>query len=52
MTKKQAPIRVLVADDHAIFSDGLRKLFDSDEGMTILGEAQNGAECISAAEVN
>jgi CheY-like chemotaxis protein len=47
MTKKQTRIRVLVADDHAIFRDGLRKLFDSDGGITIVGEAQNGAECIT-----
>jgi len=38
--------RVLLADDHAIFRDGLRKLLDSDEDITIVGEAQNGAECI------
>jgi DNA-binding NarL/FixJ family response regulator len=43
-TKQQ--IRVLLADDHAIFRDGLRKLLDSDEDITIVGEAQNGAECI------
>src|SRR5260370_33073536 len=39
-------MRVLLADDHAIFRDGLRKLLDSDEDITIGGEAQNGAECI------
>src|SRR5690348_18285524 len=44
-TAKQQ-IRVLLADDHAIFRDGLRKLLDSDEEITIVGEAQNGAECI------
>src|SRR6201997_5606618 len=44
-TAKQQ-IRVLLADDHAIFRDGLRKLLDSDEDITIVGEAQNGAECI------
>src|SRR6267378_3039944 len=43
-TKQQ--IRVLLADDHAIFRDGLRKLLDADEDITIVGEAQNGAECI------
>src|SRR5258708_20686520 len=43
-TKQQ--IRVLLADDHAIFRDGLRKLLDSDEDITIVGEAQNGAEGI------
>jgi len=43
-TKQQ--IRVLMADDHAIFRDGLRKLLDGDDEITIVGEAQNGAECI------
>ena len=37
---------VLLADDHAIFRDGLRKMLESDEEMTIVGEAQNGTECI------
>src|SRR5258708_24491791 len=47
MAKTTKPqIRVLLADDHAIFRDGLRKLLDSDEDITIVGEAQNGAECI------
>ena len=32
-----------MADDHAIFRDGLRKLLDGDEEITIIGEAQNGA---------
>jgi DNA-binding NarL/FixJ family response regulator len=36
----------LIADDHAIFRDALRKLLDSDDEITIVGEAQNGAECI------
>src|SRR5256885_9032939 len=43
-TKQQ--IRVLMADDHAIFREGLRKILDSDDDISIIGEAQNGAECI------
>src|SRR5713101_9710408 len=39
-------IRVLMADDHAIFREGLRKLLDGDEDITIVGEASNGNECI------
>src|SRR5260370_22470789 len=35
-----------MADDHAIFREGWRKLLDGDEEMVIVGEAQNGAECI------
>jgi len=46
MAKTKQQIRVLMADDHAIFRDGLRKLIDGDEDITIVGEAQNGAECI------
>src|SRR6201987_3028463 len=46
MAKTKQQIRVLMADDHAIFRDGLRKLLDGDEEIVIVGEAQNGAECI------
>src|ERR1700680_3581113 len=46
MTSVQSKIKLLIADDHAIFRDGLRKLLDSEEIITIVGEARNGAECI------
>lgn len=46
MANGQSKIRVLIADDHAIFRDGLRKLLSSDDNIVIVGEAQNGAECI------
>jgi DNA-binding NarL/FixJ family response regulator len=36
----------LIADDHATFRDALRKLLDSNDEITIVGEAQNCAECI------
>src|ERR1700680_3718269 len=39
-------IKLLIADDHAIFRDGLRKLLDTEEAITIVGESSNGAECI------
>jgi len=42
----KAQIRVLMADDHAIFREGLRKLLDSDDDITIVGEASNGNDCI------
>jgi two-component system, NarL family, nitrate/nitrite response regulator NarL len=46
MVKVRSRITVLIADDHAIFRDGLRKLLDSDDEIIIVGEANNGAECI------
>jgi two-component system nitrate/nitrite response regulator NarL len=39
-------IKILIADDHVIFRDGLRKLLDSDDELTVVGEACSGAECI------
>ena len=46
MPKDRSSIRVLVADDHAIFRDGLRKLLNCDQEITMVGEAQNGEEAI------
>ena len=46
MAKAKQPIRILLADDHPIFRDGLRKLLTSDDNIVIVGEASNGTECI------
>jgi two-component system nitrate/nitrite response regulator NarL len=46
MTKGKPPLRILVADDHAIFRDGLRKLLGDADDVTIIGEASNGTECV------
>src|SRR5574341_464049 len=46
MAKSKKPIRVLLADDHAIFRDGLRKLLEAEDDMTIVGEASTGSQCI------
>src|SRR5713226_4211059 len=46
MAKNKQPIRILVADDRAIFRDGLRRLLEADDDVTIVGEASNGNECI------
>ncbi len=45
MTKTKQAIRILVADDHAIFRDGLRRLLEGADDMQIVGEASNGVEC-------
>jgi DNA-binding NarL/FixJ family response regulator len=44
--RSRIKIKVLIADDHAIFRDALRKLLDADDAITIVGEAGNGAECV------
>jgi DNA-binding NarL/FixJ family response regulator len=45
MTKAKQVVRILVADDHAIFRDGLRKLLEGADDVQIIGEASNGVEC-------
>lgn len=45
MTKAKQAIRILVADDHAIFRDGLRRLLEAADDVQIVGEASNGLEC-------
>jgi DNA-binding NarL/FixJ family response regulator len=49
MTVITKPIRILIADDHAIFRDGLRKLLESEPGMSVVGEAVNGEEVVNLA---
>src|ERR1035438_9615881 len=46
MTKTKAVVRILVADDHAIFRSGLRKLLEGADDVQIIGEASNGVECV------
>jgi NarL family two-component system response regulator LiaR len=43
------PIRVLIADDHAIVREGLRALIDTEPGMELVGEASDGVEAIRLA---
>ena len=46
MVQLKQTIRVLMADDHVIFRDGLRKLLESEDDIKIVGEASNGNECV------
>jgi len=43
------PIRILIADDHAVVREGLRALIDTEPGMELLGEAADGAEAVAKA---
>jgi DNA-binding NarL/FixJ family response regulator len=39
-------IKVLIADDHQLFRDGLKSLFKNDREVKIIDEAKNGKELI------
>src|SRR5712691_1583372 len=43
------PIRILIADDHAIFRDGLRRLLATQEDFQVVAEASDGKEAIAHA---
>jgi NarL family two-component system response regulator LiaR len=45
------PIRILIADDHAIVRRGLRTLIASEDGMQVVGEAADGVHAIALARV-
>jgi two-component system response regulator DegU len=38
------PIKVVIADDHALFRDGLRKILSLEKDILVVGEAGNGEE--------
>jgi two-component system nitrate/nitrite response regulator NarL len=42
-----APIRILIADDHGIFRDGLRRLLEAEPGLCVVGEAADGADAVA-----
>jgi len=44
-------VRILIADDHALFRDGLRSLLRS-QGHEIIAEARNGKEAIALAHTH
>jgi DNA-binding NarL/FixJ family response regulator len=38
------PIKVVIADDHALFRDGLKKILALEKDILVVGEAANGDE--------
>jgi DNA-binding NarL/FixJ family response regulator len=45
-----APIRVLLADDHGIILDGLRSILQAQPGIEVVGVATNGREAVLEAK--
>jgi two-component system NarL family response regulator len=47
---RSEPIRVLIADDHALFRRGLSMVLESEPDIEVVAEAQDGEEVIAKAE--
>jgi len=44
------PIAVLLADDHAVVREGLRKLLETESDIQVVGEAANGREAVRSTK--
>ncbi len=44
--KAEEPIRVLIADDHAVVREGLKALIETEPGLEVVGEAADGEEAV------
>jgi len=44
--KPSHPIRIVIADDHPIFRDGLRRLLEAESDLKLIGEASDGDEAV------
>jgi len=45
-----APIKVVVADDHTLFRDGIKKILSLEKDILVVGEAARGDEVIRVTE--
>ena len=44
------PIRVLIADDHALVREGIRRVLDEDPGFDVVAEASDGRKALESIE--
>ncbi len=46
MNKPVKPIRIVIADDHPIVRDGLRRLLETEKDFAVVGQASDGREAV------
>src|ERR1700681_1849842 len=50
VARRKPSIRILIADDHPIVRDGLRKLLSLEDDFEIIGEASDGREVLDKVQ--
>lgn len=50
MLRNQTMVKVLIADDHALFRDGLKRIFSETDDIKVVAEAINGKDTIKKAK--
>jgi two-component system, NarL family, nitrate/nitrite response regulator NarL len=48
MADRPRAVRIVIADDHQIFRDGLRRLLESEPGFEVVAEAADGQQAAAA----
>src|SRR5258706_7551902 len=48
-SKKKKPIRVLIADDHLLFTEALEAILSGDKRIAVIGRARDGGEAVELA---
>ena len=49
-TAAARPVTIVIADDHTIFREGLRRLLETERSFRVVGEAGDGAEAVRAVQ--
>jgi DNA-binding NarL/FixJ family response regulator len=49
VTRRQGPVKVLLADDQALVRAGFKVLLDTEDDLTVVAEAGDGAEAVALA---
>ncbi len=49
MTRMEGDIKVLIVDDHAIVRHGIRAILETQDGIVVAGEAEDGADAVKKA---
>ncbi len=44
--KNPSPVRIVIADDHPVFREGLRRLLEAEPGFRVVAEAGDGAQAV------